>query len=282
MSQQTSRQSFLGEYSQSILQETPVAVIGASGGGSPLCQQLAHIGFGNVHIIDPAVVREHHRHRMIGVSSLAIADRWPKVRVTKLLMDTINPAGQVRAHPVAWQEVHEVLRDLKLVFTCVDGYQVRDEVERYLRSYGVPMIDVGMDVHDFGGNHQICGQVILSQPGGHCLRCFGYITEELLKKEVGNYGAAGSRAQVSWPNSILASTAIGMAMAMLLPWHPNLKPEPYLQYDGNLMQIRPSSRLAFLKGIVCPHYTARPVYGANRDADQVERHGVTMSTVRLF
>jgi len=269
MSKQQSRQSFLGDHSQSILHEIPIAVIGTSGGGSPLCQQLAHIGFGKVHIIDPAIVREHHRHRMIGVSSAAITNGWPKVRVVKQLMDTVNPAGRVVAHPVAWQEVHEVLRDVKLVFVCVDGYQTRDEIERYLRSYNVPMIDIGMDVNNFDGNHQICGQVILSAPGHQCLRCFGYITEELLKKEVGKYGDAGSRAQVSWPNSILASTAISIAMAQILPWHSNLKPAPYMQYDGNLMQIKPSTRLPFLQGITCPHYVAKATTVATSEADVV-------------
>ena len=258
MSDQQSRQSFLGDDSETILHEIPIAVIGTSGGGSPLCQQLAHIGFGNVHIIDPAIVREHHRHRMIGVNSRVIKEGWPKVRVVKQLMDAVNPRGRVVAHPVAWQEVHEVLQGRKLVFTCVDGYQTRDEIERYLRSYGVPMIDVGMDVNKVDGNHQICGQVILSQPGSYCLRCFGYLTDELFKKEIGNYGAAGSRAQVSWPNSILASTAISVAMAKLLPWNSNLRPVPYLQYDGNLMQIRPSSRLMYLRGITCPHYSSKP------------------------
>jgi hypothetical protein len=38
--------------------------------------------------------------------------------------------------------------------------------------------------------------------------------------EAEKYGAAGSRPQVVWPNGVLASTAVGLAVQLLTPWHP--------------------------------------------------------------
>ena len=258
MKARSTRQSFLGDDSDQILSATTVAVIGTSGGGSPLAQQLAHVGFGHVHLIDPAIAQEHHRHRLIGINSTFIENNAFKVEVVKTLMDNVNPEGKVFPHTVQWQEEHRILKECDLVFSCVDGYAARDEIERYVRSINLPLIDVGMDVNEFEHGYQICGQVIMSVPGSHCMRCFGFITDQLLAKEAGKYGSAGGHPQVSWPNGTLACTAIGMAMAYLLPWHRQLQCDRYLEYDGNMMTIKPSSRLSHLRNVVCQHYLDTP------------------------
>ncbi len=257
----STRQSFLGEKSDEILGDTTVAVVGVSGGGTPIAQQLAHIGFGTTHLIDADIAEEHHRHRLIGISSAAVKHGWKKVRVAQRLMWRVHPEGRVFAHPQPWQEVHETLRTCDLVFSCLDGYLARDELERYLRRFHVPLIDIGMDVAQHPHGYGIIGQAILSMPGAHCLRCFGFIRDELLKEEAARYGAAGERAQVVWPNGALASTAVGMAMGILLPWHAKLRVPPYLIYDGNTLQLTPSPRLRYLEDLACPHFNATQPVG---------------------
>lgn len=254
MSNRNSRQLFLGDRSEQMLGNTVVAVLGASGGGSPIAQQLAHVGFGTVHVIDPASAEEHHTHRLIGVSRAAVTHRWKKVRVVERLMRRVFPEGNVITHPCKWQEVHEVLRTCHLVFSCLDGYLARDELERYVRRYQVPLIDIGMDVSQHESGYAIHGQAILSMPGSHCMRCFGFIRDELLAKEARRYGNAGVNPQVVWPNGALASAAVGMAMSLLLPWHQQLEVAPYLVYDGNRMQVMPSPRLEHVVEIPCSHY----------------------------
>lgn len=253
VSERSKRQSFLGEDSDAVLAATTVAVIGASGGGSPLAQQLAHVGYGTVHLIDPDVAEEHHRHRLIGISTAAVRRSWKKVDVLRKLMFRVHPQGRVIPHRARWQDVHEVLRTCDIVFACVDGYLVRAEIEQYLRRYQVPLIDVGMDVRSVEDGYSIRGQVILSLPGKHCMRCFGFIRDELLAEEALRYGDAGDAPQVVWPNGTLASTAIGMATAMILPWH-SAQFTPYLVYDGNRFELTPSPRLRHLRGLTCKHY----------------------------
>lgn len=253
MKERSKRQSFLGADSEDELAGKTIGVIGASGGGSPIAQQLAHVGFGSVHVIDPDFAEEHHRHRLIGISTAAVRRKWNKARVVKRLMQRVHPEGRVEAHPQRWQDVHDVLRGCDLVFSCVDGYLAREEIERYLRRYRIPQIDIGMDVREVAGGFVIVGQAILSRPGGPCLRCFGYIRDELLRQEAERYGAAGERAQVVWPNGTLASTAIGMAMALLLPWHTEQVTAPYLLYNGNALTVTPHPRLPFVPA-TCVHY----------------------------
>jgi hypothetical protein len=254
MKARSKRQSFLGEHSDQRLSDTTVAIVGVSGGGSPIAQQAAHIGFGTTHLIDPDIAEEHHRHRLVGISSAAVRHGWRKVRVCERLMKRVHPEGAVVLHPDRWQDVHEVLRNCDLVFSCLDGYLARDELERYLRRFDVPLVDIGMDVSGSEADgYRIFGQAILSMPGRHCLRCFGYVRDELLTEEAALYGEAGERAQVIWPNSALASTAVGMAMQLLTPWHSQLTTAPYLVYDGNALTIYPSPRLQYLPA-QCPHF----------------------------
>jgi hypothetical protein len=260
MKQRSKRQSFLGANSDEVLAMITIAIVGASGGGTPIAQALAHIGFGTTHLFDSDFAEEHHRHRLVGISSAAIKHKWKKVRIAQRMMQRVHPEGKVIAHACTWQDAHHFLRSCNLVFSAVDGYLVRDELERYLRRFHVPLIDIGMDVTRHDSGHTICGQTILSLPGSHCMRCFGFIREDLLQAEARRYGDAGERAQVIWPNSSLAATAVGMAMSLLLPWHPGLEIAPYLIYDGNRLEITPSPRLRHLPA-VCPHYMANSHLG---------------------
>jgi tRNA A37 threonylcarbamoyladenosine dehydratase len=259
--QRSKRQSFLGENSDQVLDSLSVAVIGGGGGGSHVAQQLAHVGFGNVHLIDHDFAEEHHRHRLIGISRAAVKHGWHKVSVLQRLMCRIHPEGRVIVHPKRWQEVHEVLRTCDLVFTCVDGYLAREEIERYLRRYQVPMIDIGMDVAKVSNGNQIRGQIILSMPGCYCMRCFGFIRDDLLKEEAARYGDAGEFPQVVWSNGVLASTAVGIATSLFLPWQAQQNPCPYLIYDGNTSTVIPSPRLLYLSGTTCRHFDGMAVPG---------------------
>jgi hypothetical protein len=96
--------------------------------------------------------------------------------------------------------------------------------------------------------------VIFSKPGSPCLRCCGYITDERLKLEAAQYDAAGGRPQVVWPNGVLASTAVGLAVQLITPWFPNPPAFTYLEYDGNRGTVSVSAHVAALKGRICPHH----------------------------
>lgn len=87
----------------------------------------------------------------------------------------------------------------------------------------IPYIDIGMDVHDCKDQgFLISGQVFLSTPGNPCMRFCRIVTDENLRREAERYGAAGSNPQVVWANSILAATAIGLAVRLVTPWHSTL------------------------------------------------------------
>jgi hypothetical protein len=114
-----------------------------------------------------------------------------------------------------------------------------------------------MDVHSVGDEYVIGGQVILSMPGSLCMRCVGFIRDDLLAKEASQYGSAGLRAQVIWPNGVLASAAVGVFMQLVTPWHRKHTSIVYLEYDGNANTLLPSNRLGALQVRVCPHFSGQ-------------------------
>lgn len=113
---------------------------------------------------------------------------------------------------------------------------------------------MGMDVHKVGNHFLIAGQVVLTLPGGPCLRCMGVVTEAALATEARLYGAAGGKPQVVWPNGVLASTAVGLFTQLVCPWHDKPMNAAYLEYDGNKHTVSPSMRLTAIANRPCNHF----------------------------
>ncbi len=248
------RQSFLGPDSDRTLRETRVAVVGLCGGGSHVAQQCAHIGVGDILTIDPDKSEESNLHRLVGATLDDVVHERPKTFIAERLIKGINPAAKVTSKPHDWREVAELLRDRDVIFGCVDNFATRRDLEATARRYLIPYIDIGMDVHPEGELFRITGQVILSMPGRPCLKCLGFLTDDLLAREAADYGAAGGKPQVVWPNGVLASSAVGVFVQLVAPWHDNHEETIYLEYDGNTKTVCRSNRLLYINEIVCPHF----------------------------
>lgn len=251
MRERFSRQSFLGMDSNQVLHKAKVAIVGLGGGGSHIVQQLAHLGVGNFLLIDPDVIEESNLNRLVGGRSKDVSSLRTKTFIAKRLIKGINPTAKVLGFQKQWSEVAEHLRDRDVIFGCLDTFQGRWELEITAKRYLIPYIDIGMDVHEEGGRFLITGQVIASLPGQPCLKCLGFLTEELLAQEARRYGVAGSKPQVVWSNGILASFAVGLFVQLFTPWHEDHSPIAYLEYDGNNHTVRKSNRMWVLDLIHC-------------------------------
>lgn len=254
MSNRHSRQSFLGERSEERLQTASAAVIGLCGGGSHVSQQLAHIGVGNLLLIDPDRADDTNTNRMVGLTEQDAEDEEYKVHVLERKLRLVNRNVNIRGFARPWQEVPDALKRCNVIFGCVDSMTAREQLERFARRYAIPYIDVGMDVHGEEGRYFIAGQVITSLASRPCMRCMGFITEAKLAAEQARYGAAGGRPQVVWPNGVLASTAVGAFMSLYTPWNAETTPAIYIEYDGNRNVLAPSNRLQYLEGVPCEHF----------------------------
>lgn len=259
MSQQSSRQSFLGADSDRIFASCKIGIVGISGGGSHIVQQTAHVGFLNYVVIDPKKMEEKHLHRLVGSTADDVKKGIAKVRIAERVIKGIRPEANVEAFETTWQDAQLSLRDCTGVVGCVDTYGEREQLERFCRRFLIPFIDIGMDVLQFDRSYRIVGQAVMSAPGHSCLRCMGILTDEQLKQEAAQYGAAGPRAQVVWPNGVLASTAVGLLVQLLAPWFTASSAGAYIEYNGNTPRLGPSPRIEYAINHPCPHFSTEDV-----------------------
>jgi molybdopterin-synthase adenylyltransferase len=220
-----------------------------------VAQQLAHVGFLNYLLFDGDGADESNLNRLVIATEADAEAGTSKVELARRRILAVRSAANVQVFPCRWQERAEALRGCDIVFGCVDGFAGRRELEVACRRHLIPLIDVGMDVHVVGDEPpRLGGQVLLSMPRAPCMTCLGFLNEATLAREAGQYGDAGPRPQVVWPNGVLASTAVGIAVDLLTDWTRSMRGAVYLMYDGNAGTVTPHPRLVYHDGSPCGHF----------------------------
>lgn len=252
-----SRQSFLGPHSEDLLRHLRVAIAGLGGGGSHIAQQLAHVGVGNFRLMDPDDIEASNLNRLVGATKADIDEGTAKVEIARRTIHGIRPWADVKISKTVWQDADHLIRDAHVLIGCVDGYLRRDDLESAARRFGIPYIDVGMDVAEIAAQHfAVAGQVIVTLPGKPCMRCLGFLTTERLAREENRYGDAGINPQVVWTNGMLASLAVGALMKLVTPWASGNEEFTWLELDGNEQTVATSQQPNYFpREAECPHRT---------------------------
>lgn len=258
-----SRQSFLGERSEEILARTRVTIVGLGGGGSHIAQQLAHIGVGDIRLIDPDAIEDSNLNRLVTATSIDVRSGRAKVEILRRYIKRVRPWLKVTIARCDWSEAQHLIRDAHVVFGCVDSFRGRRNLEAACRRFLIPYIDIGMSVeHLPSGNFAVSGQMIMTRPGGPCLTCLGFLTDDRLAREEEDYGDAGHAPQVVWTNGTLASLAVGAFMQLVTPWRtPSSDRYIWLDLEGNRQTVAPNPLASRVAPEICPHYDATPAIG---------------------
>lgn len=239
-----SRQSFLGEHSDQIISDRTIGVVGVGGGGSHIVQQLAHVGFKKFILYDPEVIDISNLNRTVNASEEDVEKGTQKLEIASRPINRLHSDAQVESIEKRWQDDPEPLRQCDVVFGCVDKYQERHELEVSMRRYLIPYIDIGLTVvHHPPRPPLMSGHVFLSMPGKACMWCLGVLSDGKLADEAQAYGETGPRPQVVWPNGVLASTAVGIAVDLVTGWTKNSPDIVYRLYEGNSGLLRLHPRL---------------------------------------
>lgn len=252
-----SRQSFLGPDAEKLLANARVTVVGLGGGGSHVAQQLAHVGVGHFRLIDPQEIDGSNLNRLVGATAEDVAEKTPKVRIAERTIRNIRPWAEIEVEQKEWQLADHLVKDCHVLFGCVDGYQQRMHLENAARRFGLPYIDIGMDVTQLDDRqYAVAGQMIMTLPGRPCMKCLGFLTQERLDKEENNYGHAGINPQVVWTNGTLASLAVGAFVRLLTPWFPYACDFEWLELDGNNQLVSRSRQPDYVLKGPCEHFAA--------------------------
>jgi hypothetical protein len=175
-----------GSGALSLLSQMRIAVIGASGTGSLVCELLARAGCRQILLIDDDIVREVNLNRILYATARDAKNGVPKVEVLKRSIAALGLGCHVEAvcGSILDQEVLASVRDCDLVFGCVDRALPRYLLCELAFRYVLPYIDVGSEIGaDNDGIVSLDSRASYIAPGRHCLTCTGVVTARALRFE---------------------------------------------------------------------------------------------------
>lgn len=174
----------LGVEGQRVLRRLHVGVVGASGTGSPVCEQLIRLGVGRLTVIDPDILTDTNVTRVW--NSTTEDESMPKVDIVARTAKRIGLGTAVTPiqDTIANEAAARALRHCDVVFGCTDDNVGRLVLSRLAYIYLIPVIDMGIRI-DTDGEHvsAIDGRVTYMAPGSACLKCRGWIDFERLAAE---------------------------------------------------------------------------------------------------
>jgi hypothetical protein len=180
------RQAF-GAGTVSLLRSLRVAVIGNSGTGSVVVEQLGRLGVGEFVLVDPDVIEAKNLNRILNATSEDAGRETPKVLVAKRMLDSLGRGQEVLPLQMNLDSVEAVHRvaECDVVFGCVDTAEGRNLANRIAAYYVIPYVDVGVRLvaDGQGGVETVSGAVNYYKPGGSTLLERAAITAEQIRAE---------------------------------------------------------------------------------------------------
>lgn len=158
-----------GSGTTEILRSLSVAVIGCSGTGSIVVEQLARLGVGRLLLVDPDTVEEKNLNRILNTGKEDAYLSRPKVHALASAIARMGLGQEVTpVHDnLIKPDIVRAVAECDIVFGCMDGVEGRHMLNRLATFYTMPYFDVGvrLDADGKGGINQIAGAAHYLQPG---------------------------------------------------------------------------------------------------------------------
>ncbi len=233
-----SHEQLFGEGTLRRLRHLSVAVVGCSGTGSIVVEQLARLGVGKLTLVDPDRVERRNLNRIVNASADdARANRF-KVHVLARRIAEMGLGTEVVPLPINLVDPAAVkaVAECDIAFGCMDGVEGRHVLNLLAVFYLLPYFDVGvrLEADGAGGIDEVCGTVHYLQPDQSSLLARGVYTIDELQAEAlrrtdpheygervkASYlkGVRVDRPAVISVNMQLASMAVNEFLARLHPY----------------------------------------------------------------
>jgi len=170
-----------GSRTVNLLKKLSVAVVGCSGTGSLVIEQLFRLGVGRLVLVEPEAIGIENLNRIPQATIRDAAAKRPKVDV---IGDAIERAGlgtsvvRVR-EPLSTRRAVEAVAECDFAFGCMDGAEGRSVLNRLATFYLLPYLDLGVKLEAderTGIVKEVSGAVHYLQPGLSTLMDRGVIT----------------------------------------------------------------------------------------------------------
>jgi len=253
---------------QTSLAEACGAVVGLCGGGSHAVQQLAHMGLGTVMGVDHDFSERTNLHRQVGMTPTDARRKRAKTNIMARLVKSIGTGTRFVGIEGRVPEPHvvEALKRADVIIGCVDNLHARADLQEIAWRYCIPYVDVGVSIRPLKGTASaprvaVGGNVLVLIPGGFCMWCLGFLSEEKLREETDGKGRSyfqskKGQAQVVSLNGVVASHAVTEVLQLLTGFRGStLDPAGLLLDDSDLQ--RGAFKLDGLRGTLLDWGTRR-------------------------
>ena len=264
------RQAF-GEGTSNLLRSLSVAVVGCSGTGSFVVEELARLGIGRLALIDSDCVEEKNLNRIVNSSKEDAYLGAYKVHVLAKAIARMGLNQQVKPMAVnlITEEAVLAVAECDIVFGCTDGVEARHILNRLATFYTMPYIDVGvrLDADGHGGVAGISGAIHYLQPGRSSLLSrevytmdqveaegMRRVNPDLYQRQRGEgylRGVPEDRPAVITINGTFASLAVQELLARIHPYR-NRPNSEFAYIGGNLAEVQLYTEP---EGEPCPVFT---------------------------
>lgn len=175
-----------GEGTFNLLKKLRIGVVGCSGTGSPVVEQMVRLGVGELVLVDPDKVELKNLNRILNTKRSDAKQQRYKVDVLTEAITGFDLGTQVEPFSKNIYDDIACLRKLAecdILFGCVDSVDGRDLMNRISTYYVVPYFDLGikLEADGLGGISKIVGTVNYIQPGKSSLMSRGLYDSEDLK-----------------------------------------------------------------------------------------------------
>lgn len=174
-----------GKGTTQLLNTLKIGVIGCSGTGSPVIEQLVRLGVGKIVLIDPDIVEERNLNRILNSSKDDASNKLFKVDILKRAIDRIGLGTSVKTYKDNIYDNITAINELSscdVLFGCTDSVDGRHLINQISSFYLIPYFDMGVKLmaDGNGGIDQISGTIHYIKAGGSSLQSRGvYNSEEL-------------------------------------------------------------------------------------------------------
>jgi len=162
-----------GQKTVHMLNRMKIVVVGCSGTGSPVVEQLKRLGVGELVLVDPDFTDGVNLNRIIGTTRADADAKIMKVEVMRRGIDEVGMGTKVTTFTshVSKYEIIKEITDADYLFSCVDGAEGRHNLNLVSSFYLLPLTDMGVKLNadGNGGIKNIFGAVHYIQPGGSSL-----------------------------------------------------------------------------------------------------------------
>lgn len=248
-----------GQAGQARLRGARVAVVGAGGTGSFIAHELAHLGVGQLLLVDHDTVDTSNLNRLMGATPADVGQ--PKVVVASKAVSAISPGIQVDAvvGDVVDAAVAAKLLEVDFIFGCTDSMASRAVINQIAYQYLIPVIDMGVAIHVRAGHvASVTGRVQMLSPGLGCLVCADSLDGQQVRWELMSPAQRRAdpyfeNASVPQPavmplNGVVTSAAVAMFLSAVTGYPGDAR---LLHYDGVRGSMRPQILPARHRCIVC-------------------------------